>query len=137
MKFLSVLALTLVAVLTSAQAGLPSLVGTWKGAQSVSMLDRFSKGEVTLVITAQEKHLFRGQMSWKTTDGSKMSGVEGVAGVIEFDNKSVAFAQSQGGGILWGSLNGANKLDLIFVQATETRGSKTLAYRTTLTRVSK
>ncbi len=137
MKFLPILALTLISVLSSAQAGTPSLLGTWTGVQNVSMLDRTGKGQVTLVITAQEDQNVRGKMSWKATDGEKAAGSENVAGVIDFDNKSVAFVQSKGGGIFWGTLKGKNTMNIVFVQATESNGSRTLAYRATLTRVAK
>lgn len=134
MKLLPLLTVALVAIVSSAHAGSPSLLGTWTGTQTVSMLDRSAAGKVALVITAQDGPNFRGQMSWQAADGTKAAGSEKVAGVIDFDNKSVAIAQSKGGGIIWGTLKGANKLNIILVQATETPGSRTLAYRTTLTR---
>lgn len=137
MKFFAVLSVALLSVISVAQAGAPSLLGTWTGTHTVSMLDRTGQGEITLVITAQEDQNFRGRMSWKATDGSKAAGAEDIAGVFEFNNKSVAIAQSKGGGILWGSLKGANTLNLVFVQASETPGSRTLAYRTSLTRAAK
>ena len=137
MKFLPLVAIALISVLSSAHAGAPSLLGTWTGSQTVSMLDRTGQGKVTLVITAQDGHNVRGQMSWKATDGTKASGSENVAGIIDFDNKSVAFAQSKGGGIIWGTLKGSKTLNIVFVQATESAGSRTLAYRATLTRVAK
>lgn len=136
MKSLPVIALALLSFLSSAQAGTPSLLGTWKGAQTVSMLDRTGQGEVTLVITAQKGPDFRGDMSWKATDGTKASGSEKIAGVIDFDNESIAIVQSKGGGVLWGTLKGKT-LNIVFVQATESKGSRTLAYRASLTRVAK
>ena len=136
MKLLPLLAVSFVSLASSALAGTPSLIGTWTGTHTVSMLDRTGQGKVSLVITAQDGPNFRGQMSWKATDGSKAAGTENVAGVIDFDDRSIAIAQSKGGGIIWGAIKGANKLNLIFVQATETSGSRTLAYRTTLTRAA-
>lgn len=118
-------------------AGEPNLVGTWAGKHNVAMLDQYGKGVVNLVVTSQQGELFQGVMSWKATDGSKTGGSEKIAGVIDYDNKTVAIVQSKGGGVIWAYLKGGNSMHLVFTQASESAGSKTLAYRTTLTRVKK
>ncbi len=136
-RLLSLLTVTLLALAAPAFAGEPNLIGTWSGTHAASMLDGQGKGAVNVIITAQTAEAFRGIMNWKSTDGSNVGGSEQIAGVIDFDNKTVAFVQSKGGGTIWGYLKNKNTLDIVFTQASESKGQKTLAYRSTLHRVKK
>jgi hypothetical protein len=112
-------------------AAAPDLVGTWTGP-----LKGIGEGTLTLRVLKQDGPLFRAEKSWETpgTTGKVGSNevekaTEPLAGVVDFDGRSVYLAEQGDNGVYAGRLTAPDTLELIYVEA----GDGT-AYRAELTR---
>jgi len=94
------------------------------------------KGTLTIRVTDQDGALFKAEKAWETPGtvgkiGSKEvdHATEPLAGVIDFNGKSVYLAEQGDNGLYTGRLTAADTLELVYVEA----GDGT-AYRAELTR---
>jgi hypothetical protein len=98
-------------------ARVPDLLGNWTGSangyaengSSTQLLENFSIG---LEITEQKDRLFAGNLSY-TANGTKI--VEGLAGAIGLDNKSLYIAEFDKGYDL-GTIVSDDEIELIYLQ---------------------
>jgi hypothetical protein len=117
-------------------AAVPNLVGTWTGPLKVLRAKGIGKGTLTIRVTDQDGALFKAEKAWETPGtvgkvGSKEvdHATEPLAGVIDFNGKSVYLAEQGDNGLYTGRLTAADTLELVYVEA----GDGT-AYRAELTR---
>ena len=117
-------------------AAVPNLVGTWIGPLKVLRAKGIGKGTLTIRVTDQDGALFKAENAWETPGtvgkvGSREveKATEPLAGVIDFNGKSVYLAEQGDNGLYTGRLTAADTLELVYVEA----GDGT-AYRAELTR---
>jgi hypothetical protein len=117
-------------------ASVPDLVGTWTGPLKVMRAKGIGEGTLTLRVLKQEGPLFNAEKSWETPGtAGKVGGkevekaTEPLAGVVDFDGKSVYLAEQGDNGLYTGRLSAPDTLELVYVEA----GDGT-AYRAQLTR---
>jgi len=111
-------------------------VGTWTGPLKVLRAKGIGKGTLTIRVTDQDGALFKAENAWETPGtvgkvGSREveKATEPLAGVIDFNGKSVYLAEQGDNGLYTGRLTAADTLELVYVEA----GDGT-AYRAELTR---
>jgi len=117
-------------------AAVPNFVGTWTGPLKVLRAKGIGKGTLTIRVTDQDGALFKAENAWETPGtvgkvGSREveKATEPLAGVIDFNGKSVYLAEQGDNGLYTGRLTAADTLELVYVEA----GDGT-AYRAELTR---
>jgi hypothetical protein len=116
-------------------AAVPNLVGTWTGPLKVLRAKGIGKGTLTIRVTDQDGALFKAEKAWETPGtvgkiGSKEvdHATEPLAGVIDFNGKSVYLAEQGDNGLYTGRLTAADTLELVYEAGDGT------AYRAELTR---
>jgi hypothetical protein len=84
------------------------------------------EGTLTLRVLKQEGPLFKAEKSWETPGtagkvGSKEveKATEPLAGVVDFDGKSVYLAEQGDNGLYTGRLSAPDTLELVYVEAGE------------------
>lgn len=120
----------------SQTAPVPDLAGTWTGPFKVIRAHGVSEGTFTLRVLEQDGPLLKGEKSWETpgTEGN-VAGVdvqratEPLVGVVDFDGKSIYFAEVGDDGIHLGRLTSSDTLEVVYIEA----GYAT-AFRAALTR---
>lgn len=122
-----------------AEEAVPDLVGTWTGAMKEMRWEGPAEGPLEIRITEQDGPLLRGEKGWTLAPGSTPGSVEGklvteavepLIGVIDFDGKTIHFAEQGDVGTYHGRLVDADTMELVYVEA----GDVATIYRVLLKR---
>jgi hypothetical protein len=97
-------------------AEIPNLVGNWTGSQNGYVNENgvaklFENGSIGLVITEQNDRLFTGNLTY-TLNGAEI--VEGLAGAIGLDNKTLYIAEFDQGYDM-GTIISDDEIELIYL----------------------
>ena len=117
-------------------AAAPDLKGTWTGPFTAQRWKGRADGVLTLNVLDQEGSSLKAEKFWETpgkpgnVGGKDTEDVtEPMVGVIDFDGKSVFFAEQDDNGLYRGTLTSPDTLELVYLEA----GSANV-YRVRLTR---
>jgi hypothetical protein len=103
-------------------AKVPDLVGNWTGShegyhKGEGTVEQPEEGVINLIIMEQKDRLFTGNLTYRMVNGAE--GVEGFAGAIGSDNKTLYIAEF-GEGYDLGSIISDDEMDLIYLRDGET-----------------
>jgi hypothetical protein len=114
----------------------PDLKGTWTGPFTAQRWNGRADGVLTLNVLEQEGSSLKAEKFWETPGkpgnvGGKDTedATEPMVGVIDFDGRSVFFAEQDDNGLYRGTLTAPDTLELVYLEA----GSANV-YRVRLTR---
>jgi hypothetical protein len=98
-------------------AEVPDLVGKWTGTVNEYVAEDGSykfleNGSINLAIVEQKDRLFTGNITYKTRNGTEI--VEGFAGAIGLDNKTLYIAEFEEGYDI-GTIISDNEIELIYL----------------------